>query len=94
MKKFIYCAVSTVLTCAMVLTSGVSVYAETLESDYASPTGNNIMIEVSGTQSTIGDQAALKMVDQYRYRACREHEVNPDDTSTIPKIKLCRKNQK
>lgn len=81
MKKFIYCAVSTVLTCAMVLTSGVSVYAETLESDYASPTGNNIMIEVSGTQSTIGDQAALKMVDQYRYRACREHEVNPDDTS-------------
>ena len=62
--------------------NGVSVHAEAEECDYTSPLGNNIMVEVSGTRSTIGDAAALRMIDQYRYHACREHEVNPDDTKT------------
>ena len=82
MKKFIYSVMSVLLTCVVVMGNGVSVHAEAEECDYTSPLGNNIMVEVSGTRSTIGDAAALRMIDQYRYHACREHEVNPDDTKT------------
>lgn len=83
MKKVLHSVVSVLVMCTMMLT-GAPVHGETLESDSATPSGTDIMVEVSGTRSTIGDQAVLKMIDQYRYRACREHEVNPDDeTKTL-----------